>query len=435
MSLIPMLDDAAAEATAGLRIDLPGAQRQADERRILVRRRASAAMAAAVAVAAVVTLIAVLVPGGLSRAVTPVPSAPSGAPTGLPDHWYYAPPWTPPVTRHPMAAASMVLAAPLAVSAQSQLDGPVLVSADGTGYASLPWDRGDGLVALAASGADVAWVSQSDGSGSGPDRAVVHRIHLADGRRRDVELPAGVQVYRLLWAAARLYVIGENPTSRVAASWVLAPGSDALVRATELPLGGGDRVPRTRTATSSGDLIVSPGPVRDPSGTRTAEAVAQGQTSAEALVGRKTFVLRLQSGSAPAVEVPITGSDSTTDARVLGWAAGGIVVRMHGQDDEHLNNRTVSLRLYTPDGSLYRVISRKWATLSYPVAVATDVVATGKTVPGVQPAFSDTDRSHLWFLWRVGWAEFGGPISVAGAAVLLAGAVLILRRRRGRRAG
>ena len=49
MSIKMMLDEAAAEATAGLRIDLLSAQRQASERRALVRHRASASMAAAVA--------------------------------------------------------------------------------------------------------------------------------------------------------------------------------------------------------------------------------------------------------------------------------------------------------------------------------------------------------------------------------------------------
>src|SRR5690348_10362489 len=134
MSVKALLDDAAAHATVGLRIDLAAAKRLADEHRARVRRRRTATMAAAAALAAVVTVIAILLPGSTFRAVSPAPAAPSKAPIGLPDRVYYSPPWTPPVTRHPMSAASMVLGTYLHVPGQRGL-GPVLVSADGKHYA------------------------------------------------------------------------------------------------------------------------------------------------------------------------------------------------------------------------------------------------------------------------------------------------------------
>ena len=86
MSVKMILDDVAAEATAGLRIDLVAVRRQAAERRSLVRRRAGAATAAAIAVAAVAVLVAALLPSTLLRAAVSVPAAPGDGPTGLPDH-------------------------------------------------------------------------------------------------------------------------------------------------------------------------------------------------------------------------------------------------------------------------------------------------------------------------------------------------------------
>ncbi|HST82574.1 MAG TPA: hypothetical protein VLL08_12640, partial [Kineosporiaceae bacterium] len=159
MSVKALLDDAAAEATVGLRIDLAAAKRQADEHRARVRWRRTAAMASAAAIAAVVAMIAILLPGSLFRATSSDPAAPTDAPIGLPDRVYYSPPWTPPVTRHPMYAASMVLGTYLAVDGVEGL-APVLVSADGKQYASLPWSRYGSTVALSTTGQDVAWLTQ-----------------------------------------------------------------------------------------------------------------------------------------------------------------------------------------------------------------------------------------------------------------------------------
>jgi hypothetical protein len=245
MSIKTLLDDAAAEATAGLKIDLAAAQRQAERER--ARSRRWAGVLTAVAVAAVIALIAVLMPGGVFRAVTPVPAS-SGKPVGLPAHWFAAPVWTPPVTRHPMAAASMVLSAPLRTSDRTTVDGPVLVSADGTGYASLPWSAHDGRVSLSADGRDVAWVTQSWLPGDhGPARAVVHRIQLSDGRQRNFTIPAGVRVIQLLWAQNRLYVAGRTPGKNLPHTWSVAAGSDEpvlLCRCAPVPLGvdGGGRL-------------------------------------------------------------------------------------------------------------------------------------------------------------------------------------------------
>jgi len=188
-----------------------------------------------VAVAAMIALIAVLMPGVRIWAQTPPAAVIPGTPTGLPDHWYYAPPWTPPVTRHPMAAASMMLS--------GGENGPVLVSADGTSYASLPWKVGDSLVALAPSGRDVAWVTQGPNDPADPaldsKQVVVHRITLRDGHQKDAELPAGIRVDRLIWDGDRLVAV--EPGDKTGLEW---PAGGAVMRPTgDLPVSAADPIP------------------------------------------------------------------------------------------------------------------------------------------------------------------------------------------------
>jgi hypothetical protein len=431
MSVKALLDDVAAEAIAGLRIDLAAAQRQADRQRSRLRQRASAAMACAVAVAAVVTLIAVLMPGGVFRAETPPAAVISGQPTGLPDHWYYAPPWTPPVTRHPMAAASMVLAVGLQSGwtawpgpAPVPGAGPVLVSADGTSYASLPWRRGDSLVALAPSGRDVAWVSQApEGApGEGPKRAVVHRIRLSDGGQQNAELPAGLRVERLLWDGDRLVAV--LPGAKSGFEWTA--GSKVLTATSDLPAAVDDGQSLLDGADSpffEGDRIVSQAEVRDPSGTRTADVVQSVRA------GKVSFGLLIAGGAAADLQIPITGGDPITHARVLGWADGGIVVRIRSQGQV---TSATTLRLYSPDGSTMKIVSRRSGTWEYPIAVAPEVVGGGVTVPGVVPSFPRWDRSHLRYLIRQTWAGVNVGYLVAGLVGVL-GLGLWRRQRKRRR--
>ena len=437
MSVKMILDDAAVKATVGLRIDLPAAQREAGRRRARLRHQASAAMAAAVAVAAVAALMVVLLPGSIFRASTSAPAAPVDAPIGLPDHWYYAPPWTPPVTRHPMATASMMLAVPLQSGwSTRRYDSPVLVSADGTDYASVPWGRYDTLATLAPDGRDVGWVTQTDSTTSGPEFAVVHRIRLADGRQQDVRLPKGARVERLRFDGGQL-IVGA-PARAKPPGWSLALGSTVARPLAELPaefaegamIGHAD--PGDDPEHPGGDAIVSSFEVHALDGQGQVEIIRGGKVLDPGTVTERTPLSLMISGRPGRDQrIPITGTEPVTDAQILGWAEAGIVVRIHTRDS-HYSNLGVSVRIFPVDGSPSRIAARRVATLDYPVAVAVDVVGAGVGVPGVRPTFPERDRTHLRYLVVQGWRAWHSYL-IGGSAVALAlgsGFVVLRSRRR-----
>jgi hypothetical protein len=416
MSVRALLDDVAAEATAGLRIDLAAAHRQAVDQRSRARRRATAAMASAVAVAALVALVAVLLPGPAFWARPVTPAAPSGEQVGLPAHWYYAPPWTPPVTRHPMPAASMVLAAPLQTSWKGALYlGPVLVSADGRQYASLPWTGGSGNVALAADGRDVAWTTAA----GGPGRAgVVHRIRLADGHEWSATLPARSEVSRLVWQGDRLIVALADGTGLA-----LPAGSRSLTRLSALPTAAVDNVPLMDNSDfAAGDQLATPKQVRDPAGARTAELIQS------LIAGKRAVSLQIGAGTRG---IPITASDPVVAAWVLGWGDGGIVVRV--QTSGANGTRMTSLRLYSPDGRDVSIVSRRLGALNYPIAVASEVAGSGVQVPGVRPTFAARDRSHLRYYAGQLYSQPHLRTAVLVVIVLLGVALMLMVVRRRRR--
>jgi hypothetical protein len=432
MSVKGVLDDAAAQATAGLRIDLKSAQRQADEHQALVRRRGRAALGSAVAVAAV-ALLAVLLPGGVFRASSQGPATGDTGPVGLPDHWYYAPPWTPPVTRQPMAAASMVLAVSQGVGAPTDL-APVLVSADGTQYASVPWEKGDSMLALASNGQYVGWVTQPAGDARKHRGSVIHRIRLRDGRQTDAQLPAGVQVAQIRWDSDQLMVNIQFIPGQIVPGFVLSAGSDAL-RRIEPPVELGPKDMSPVPESNESDRIVSSASMGDPTGRWWAgvSAVPVG----ERVAAKATFRLEVAE-FLPTVRIrrfPIVGDAPITEARVLGWAEGGIVVRVHS--DAPRGGRGISLRLFDPDTGSSRIISQRRGTFFRPVAVAVEVVGAGSTVPGVQPEFPSTDRRHLQFLVLQAWLRY--KLELWGAlllgVVVLIGALIAVRRRSDRSAG
>jgi hypothetical protein len=444
MSVKTLLDDAAAQATGGLRIDLGRAQQDAVRRRARARHRASLTMGSAVTVAALIGLIAVLMPTGPFHQPRVVPAT-SPAPTGLPDHWYYAPPWTPPVTRHPMAAASMVLDTPLF----SKGDGPVLVSADAKQYVSLPWSAGDSLVALSTDGRDVAWVSQRTAAGKGPKRPILHWIRLRDGQEHDVKLDQYQHVNQVLWVRENLYVVTSDPASSQRV-WVLNPGPGQLSLMTQIP----SRVQlaltdptyvgsNVETAQSEDlDRIVSPATVLDPTGHWS--AVVVGTTPGSTGTAGK-FSLQTGSGSGASWRwslIPITGDDPIVDARVLGWADAGVVVRVESRD-RHLGNLGIALRIFptragagpseSPLTGKSTVVSRRTATLAYPVAVAPAVVAQGQTVAAAAPKFPGSDRSHTRMLIAMyGWSTIRALGYLVLAVLLLVRTGYWLRRRRQR---
>jgi hypothetical protein len=426
MTIRALLDEAAAEATVGLRIDLVEAHRRASARRRVVRRREVVVAASAVAVAAVIALIAVLLPVGGGRAAPPVPADPAEHRLGLPEHWYHAPAWVPPVTRHPMAAASMVLVTPQRPGwGRASMPGPVLVSADGRQYAGLPgWTTWDRDVALSADGRNVAWVTRRDDRG-GPDPAVVHRIRLRDGRRSDVPLPKRVVSLRLLWQGDRLLMSVASPGKHW---WMLglADGSDVLR--------SGGRPPQaldgatTNNFQSPGDFLATTTDTSHPPAGRNVDF-----TYSNSPPNRRT-------GLAP-VELEIGGSGGTyarrpippidgravSEAAVLGWNEGGFVVRYDSWDGAEMAG--VRLESYRWDGTTTGQISGVDPRGTYPVAVAWDF-AGGPLVRARPSAIAVTDRDHLRFLAVEGWTVFGVWFwpGVLLALAVVASTVLVRRR-------
>lgn len=437
MSVKALLDDAAAQATAGLRVDAAAATRRAAEHRAAVRGRASMAMASAAALAAVVTLIAVLLPGGVDRVI---PRPPAGAPapsaggtTGVPRNWFYAPPWTPEVTRKRMSVAVMVIATPLQQRWETwRGDGPVLVSPDGSRYASLPWTRWDSRLALAADGRDVAWVTQGGGN-DGSGRAVVHRLTLAEGRIRDTRLQPGVRVDRLSWSGDRL-LVGVRSGSEQVRALVLAAGSDTPQPGGPPPPELTRPVPPSPPADSGVEPLVSPFAGLSPRGDRSVDLVTRpgpGDVPGAPGLPDVAFALRVQ-GPGGVREIPVEGADPITDVQVLGWSsADRLLVRVSSQNVRSRHD-AVSVRSIAADGGASVVLSRRSGTHARVVAVAPEVVGAS-SVAAEPPVFPEWDRAHLRFiahraLGLVSWSSWF--LLPAGAVVLL---LLVVRRRQGTR--
>ena len=463
MSIKILLDDAATEAMAGRRVEVGRAYLRADQRRTLVRWRASAVLASAVAIAATVALVAFLLPGSMSRAFTGAPAAREGRRFGIAGEQHYAPPWTPSVTRHPMAAASMVLQTPIAVGAHS-VEGPVLASADGKQYASVPWSKWDSQVALSADGSEVAWVSQGSSAGTGPARAVVHWIELQDGHQQDAKLSPGMSVSQLLWAGAELYIVAASSPGRPGV-WRLDPGSSTpheLCRCGPVLLGSspaGTLVQAVSPQSPESALlpgvpeadlpaalpidrsvqaprIASPGLVVDPTGRQTASLIASppasgsGPQAYSVQSGRVTpYPTRHTRDTSAGTAVMIQDVGKIIDLHLLGWAPGGIIVQVRSFDG-HFHR--VSLFLYRPGGGQLTMIGQRLSFSNYPVAVAAAVVGNGQPIPSGPMVFPTFDRSYLRFLLIRGWVKLGHEVELL-ALVLVIGLAFWLRRRRANR--
>jgi hypothetical protein len=304
------------------------------------------------------------------------------------------------------------------------MNAPILVSADGTSYASLPWSRWDGIVSLASSGRDVAWVSQSGGKPNGPKRTVVHRIRLREGRQHDTVMPSGMRVDRLFWKGDRLFVAGDIPSTGRRIARKLVPGSDAVAAPGRLPAAVQEEVPLGHAE----DAIMSPFAVHDPGGTRTADLVRRAADPAHPEIPRVS--LRI-TGTGAERQMPIGGLTPDAEVHVLGWAKGGIVVRVRDRD-ENFELLSLSLRMYVLEDNDFRLVSQKAETNASPVAVASDVVDLGTPVSVVKPQFSSRDRSHLRYLSVRAWSEFhlGLWFSVLFGLAVLVGLALGVRRFR-----
>jgi hypothetical protein len=285
----------------------------------------------------------------------------------------------------------------------------------------------------------------------------VHRIRLSDARRWDAELSGDANVVQLMWAADDLYVVTQIPvhtwrwTAESAAltsvcdcgpSPLGADASDRLIQPEVSEAASGELLPGTAqvpSADTKGGMALSelydpvmPSPrlIVDPAGARSATITGhhadEGSDPRASPGGR--FWLLIEGKGTPELRFRLTGPDPITDARVLGWADGGVIVRVRSLANAGLSSDNVSLRLFDPDTGGSRVISRAAERHVVPVAIAEDVVRSGVTVPGVRPQFSSSDRSHVKFLVVRGWWVFGAWIK-ALLVVLILGLLLALIRR------
>jgi hypothetical protein len=77
------------------------------------------------------------------------------------------------------------------------------------------------------------------------------------------------------------------------------------------------------------------------------------------------------SGASAERRIPITGADPISAVQVLGWAKGGIVLQVPSRDRK-LGHVSISLRLYSPDGNGFRIVSQRAETNTF-LAIAADV--------------------------------------------------------------
>jgi hypothetical protein len=469
------LDDAAQQALATHSIDYASLLRRAQERseheqrrlRAVSRRRTGLS---ALAVAAVVALIAVLVPSsgvlrgdaGPAGQVRPVPSV-----TGLPGNWYSAPEWTPPVTRHPMAAAVMVLSTPLETGLlwhRWRGRGPVLVSADARTYASLPgWGPYDGGVALSPDGTKVAWWTAGEKDGDRLTPAVVHLLTLRNGTQHDVVLDR-LTPRSMIWRSGEVYVSGRASTDR-GPRGTYRISADGRTRTKvcgcapeQLGTDGDERLKQSEE--SQGNAISAAAPFEASRLDPAAETVG-GRIAAPALVAswdgfRSASLLRGANGAwvvqlrtsvivdsvLPAQDesdsriadrdILLAAAEPITSAKLLAWTTAGIVVQVNtSQGPGYPAHRSV--RIMDPETGASRVVSRPIETsVPVPVVVAAGLITSTQPITAAPPSFDVRDRAHLAFLVRIAWWSYGGWIK-AGLVLLLVGAWLVIGLRGRRR--
>lgn len=228
------LDAVAERAMAGRTIDLGAVRQRAAARR---RRIARQGVGWVAGVAAATALLLVLTSAGAHLLGRPEPPA-SGGPGALPDRVFAPPPWTPSVTDDPIARAALVLSAPVSTRGWSTASkpAPVLVSADGGQYRTLPGHVGES-VSLSSDGTRVAWTPFTGMTSDGPNHpALLRWLATAGGGMHQVDvtepgLPTEVTATSWSpddrWIAASLQV----QTSRRGAATIEARNAVVLVDA------------------------------------------------------------------------------------------------------------------------------------------------------------------------------------------------------------
>ena len=464
MTMKTMLDDAAAHATADARLDLALVLRRAVQEAAVRRRRtrmrgAASSLAAA---AAVILVMVVLLPiGSLVRGEGMPAGEPAPVPrqTGVPASWYYAPEWTPPVTRQPMTAAVMVLSAPLETGSLRNRwsgRGPVLVSADAKTYAALPdWGADDGGVTLSSDGRRVAWwtANVQATAGAPPKPMVVHMLTLATGEQHDAILPRGTP-RSMAWAGGDVVLSGVevlgrpelDQVKRTLRAWRIDGDTGRSAQlCTCMPslLGTAkDGLVQSVTWRDSFDHILAPMPrfpiVGQPDLGPGETAVMPADFTAPALTVRpdgraSADIVQVADGS---WWVALRGIDADggqsmhplaalgepiTSARLLGWTRAGLVIQVDSSDGLAKHR---SVRIVDPDNGGSELVSRPHETATVvPVGIATGLVTSAEPIPATPPAFDGRDRTHLTFFVAHAWTRYAGLVIAAGVviAVLIGG--------------
>jgi len=437
VSVRDLLDDVAAAATQQRRLDAREALSRARARhRAALRRRVVAGLAAAAAV----LLVAVLLPW-IPRLLAQ-PAAPPLGPTGVPARYYTPPVWTPDVLRAPIRAAGLVLQTPLADGRGRVSPGFVLVSADGTQYRRLPGDGADRAVgaALSQDGRWVAWWAKGQDPAKARPPFVIHVLRLDDGARRDVALPGGFTVFTAVWGqdAGTLYVTGGVPdfSGGRSAAWTVdvARGVAASNPASVVAVGPDGTAygpPYIDPSAGVRPLWVSRQPEDEPLGDLSVDLAISPDGSRWA---------KASNAVPPPIDTPpgvhLVATDGSVHVwpllppprsmvEVVGWGPRGVLLSEMPVGDVRPGDRTRLLWLDVGTGRVTTASTGPAADgtgrLAVPVAVATDLVRSGRTVPGAAPSWPWWQPERLRHAASTHIALVGGAAaSVAAIAVMLA---------------
>lgn len=433
-ALKELFDDAASDAVAGLRIDVGEVVARSRRRRVRLRSVGSVLLAAAAAAAVALALPLVLSP--------PTMPATRQDRVGLPDRWYFTPSFAPPVTRAHMTAASMMLA--------GEGGDPVLVSADASTYARLPWGPDDAMAALSSDGTRIAWSRQ------GADRSTIHILRLSDGHEVEGALPAGSgRVSQLVWAGGQVFAVtgglvaridgGSGAVSRLC---TCSPGGLGTDRAGVLVQATGGGIPDLADVPSLSPIDVFPAPGA-PGWSRSAASAASpawGYVSsplfAVAPDGRRSaavewanakdgweLVVSTETRKLSAFRLT-TPAGQIVDVEILAWSDAGILVRQDRLTDA---GRGSVLMLLDPDSGTGRVVSSRYESVAgVPMAVAPGLVGDGSPITAAAPHYPTWDRGRVFYaaqqLWRSNYPYW--QLMVLAGLVSVAGLTVIHRRRR-----
>ncbi|NLT54380.1 MAG: hypothetical protein GXX79_07385 [Actinomycetales bacterium] len=377
------MDDAAAEAVAGVVLDAAAIRRRAGESpareatgrtaeraaspdggRFSLRagrmrtgrgprRRAGGNLLVPALAAASVAVVAVGLAAVSLVVGSPVPADRASGPSGLPDRWWSPPRATPELAAGDMEVASMALASRVSRGAPDRLQGFVVVSGDGRVYRRLPWTRDDRAVTLSPDGRWVAWASERWRSGS-RDPSVLHLLRVAGADRVDVPLPdlgRGGTAERIAWdtrtggVVVTGYVRPTDGTGGKPRSWSVTATGKVSVLCECAPVtvgtGPGGGVVQVGAGSGAGRTGVIPGiplateqsdvdaeaavgaePALDPSGARFAWATDRA-TVAPGAWG----VLTMDQGVVSGWGITAEGAD-VLGAKVLAWTGTGLVVQV-----------------------------------------------------------------------------------------------------------